>query len=479
MLGEQGKLDLIAKKARPKQLPLCNYRTPEGLEIENQYYKGEFIHYQQAEMTKAEYAKLYKDDKGTRKIDGTHRVRVAYIRGKNYSRSFCVVFLTDQKETRPPKTEQPEPPEVAEQRIQAKSLMIDETTLAEHGDFSPAQLATNRDQALIKYFSEHPEELKKHEAELCNLYEKWQEQNQPEEPEPKELEPVRFEVGKTYYTRSICDHECIHRSTIASRTEKTITTTEGKRHRLTVYNGVEQFKPHGSYSMAAILSADKFEEQEQPEPVEVINQEQACTVMESNGGPVTDPPPPEDRGTKFDQMRTQLKAGVQVVTAPQLFPTPPDLAARMVELAEIEPGHRVLEPSAGTGNILKAIGNAPDKVAVELNQELAFSILPRLGVSGLHIHQANFLECSKEQPEIGTFDRILMNPPFEKGADIQHIKHALTMLKPGGRLVAICANGPRQQLQLKPLTELWEPLPAGTFAQAGTMVNSALLVIEK
>jgi hypothetical protein len=54
-------------------------------------------------------------------------------------------------------------------------------------------------------------------------------------------------------------------------------------------------------------------------------------------------------------MRETLKAGVQVVTAPQLFPTPPELAARMVEQADIQPGQRVLEPSVGTGNIAKAI----------------------------------------------------------------------------------------------------------------------------
>jgi uncharacterized protein YcaQ len=75
-----------------------------------------------------------------------------------------------------------------------------------------------------------------------------------------------------------------------------------------------------------------------------------------------------------------------------------------------------------------------------------------------------------------------MNPPFENGADIKHIQHAMHMLKPGGRLVAICANGPRQQAILKPLAEnsggWWEDLPAGTFAEQGTNVNTALLVIE-
>jgi len=38
-----------------------------------------------------------------------------------------------------------------------------------------------------------------------------------------------------------------------------------------------------------------------------------------------------------------------------------------------------------------------------------------------------------------------MNPPFHNGADIAHIKHALHFLERDSVLVAICANGPRQQ----------------------------------
>src|SRR3990167_3894580 len=178
---------------------------------------------------------------------------------------------------------------------------------------------------------------------------------------------------------------------------------------------------------------------------------------------------------KFDTLKDQLALGVQVVSAPQLFPTPPDLAARMVEVAEIEPDMRVLEPSAGTGNILRAIGPQPDKVAVEINPRLVES-LTRQGHSGLRVHQGDFLECNGD---LGIFDRILMNPPFENGADIKHITHALTMLKPGGRLVAICANGPRQQEKLKPLASTWEDLPADTFKDSGAGVRATLLVIEK
>ena len=68
-----------------------------------------------------------------------------------------------------------------------------------------------------------------------------------------------FEPGKTYYTRSICDWECIYAETIVSRTAKTIKTAKGKTFRVNVWNDTEQFKPNGSYSMCAVISADKVQ----------------------------------------------------------------------------------------------------------------------------------------------------------------------------------------------------------------------------
>lgn len=66
-----------------------------------------------------------------------------------------------------------------------------------------------------------------------------------------------FEVGKTYYTRSSCDYDCIYAVKVASRTAKTIVTSEGKRFRLRLYKGVERFNPCGDYSMAPVISADE------------------------------------------------------------------------------------------------------------------------------------------------------------------------------------------------------------------------------
>ena len=70
---------------------------------------------------------------------------------------------------------------------------------------------------------------------------------------------TQFEIGKTYYTRSACDYECIFKATIAKRTDKTVTTTDGKSFRVKSWCDVEQFKPYGSYSMAPIISADKVQ----------------------------------------------------------------------------------------------------------------------------------------------------------------------------------------------------------------------------
>jgi protein-L-isoaspartate O-methyltransferase len=178
--------------------------------------------------------------------------------------------------------------------------------------------------------------------------------------------------------------------------------------------------------------------------------------------------------TKFDAMRESLSAGVKVVSAPQLFPTPADLAARMVTLAAIEPGERVLEPSAGTGNLVAAIREVSKSAAVtavELNYSLADGLRARFEIP---VVQGDFLE---QNGSLGQFDVILMNPPFVDAVDIRHIQHAFTHLKPGGRLVALCANGPRQNEKLGPLADTWEVLPRDTFS--GTSVSAVLMTATK
>jgi len=51
------------------------------------------------------------------------------------------------------------------------------------------------------------------------------------------------------------------------------------------------------------------------------------------------------------------------------------------------------------------------------------------------------------------------------------------MLNPGGRLVALCANGSRQRAAFMDEAEHWENLPAGSFKKQGTGVNVALIAL--
>ena len=72
--------------------------------------------------------------------------------------------------------------------------------------------------------------------------------------------PAKFEVGKTYETRSICDWDTIYSFVILARTAKTVTVNvHGKtvKRGLTICDDIETFKPHGTYSMCAVISADK------------------------------------------------------------------------------------------------------------------------------------------------------------------------------------------------------------------------------
>ena len=181
-------------------------------------------------------------------------------------------------------------------------------------------------------------------------------------------------------------------------------------------------------------------------------------------------------------MRQTLKAGVQVVTAPQLFPTPAPVAAEIVEMAEIEAGMTVLEPSAGTGNLLQAIREATAgeaiRTAVEINGKLCEQLKGQ--ESGADIHQADFLTLNPDT--FGRFDRVVMNPPFANAEDIKHIEHALKFLKQGGRLVAICAAGPRQAERLGGLARqmggTFETLPEGSFLASGTNVRAAVSAVN-
>lgn len=72
----------------------------------------------------------------------------------------------------------------------------------------------------------------------------------------------KFEVGKQYSMRSICNNDCVWTYTVTARTAQTITITDGKEtkkcrisKKYSEYRGAETVLPLGQYSMCPMLSA--------------------------------------------------------------------------------------------------------------------------------------------------------------------------------------------------------------------------------
>jgi predicted RNA methylase len=120
---------------------------------------------------------------------------------------------------------------------------------------------------------------------------------------------------------------------------------------------------------------------------------------------------------------------------PGYFPTPKDIAEVLVNKADIRPGMRVLEPSAGKGNLCDAI-----KQLVPAAQIVAIEPVGTLRkILEAKCYQLVGYDVFEHE---GVYDRVVMNPPFENGQDIAHIRKAYELLSPGGRLIAIMSEGP-------------------------------------
>lgn len=167
----------------------------------------------------------------------------------------------------------------------------------------------------------------------------------------------------------------------------------------------------------------------------------------------------------------------------QFFPTPDDLAARLVQHGMIEPGMKVLEPSAGQGAIVRNALNAGAHVtAVEVDAAHC-AMLSVIGAATLDVVHADFPAWAAAN-KATAFDAVLMNPPFRRNQDAKHIQAAWALLKPSGRLVAICSEGVLQRSRsTERAFQQWvadigaslDILPPGTFKAAGTSVSTVLL----
>lgn len=167
-----------------------------------------------------------------------------------------------------------------------------------------------------------------------------------------------------------------------------------------------------------------------------------------------DPPPLE---------KLETPEIVTVDRATECHATPDDVAALMVDYLGPVGDFHTLEPSAGTGQLTRALlasGHSPRELCqIERHNTLARH-LRQLGP----VVNACFLEWTEENQRRASFPRIIMNPPFSKVR--AHIKAALSLLDRGGHIEPAC------MVALVPITfdhpdaETLEELQPGTFPTA-------------
>ena len=165
------------------------------------------------------------------------------------------------------------------------------------------------------------------------------------------------------------------------------------------------------------------------------------------------------------------------------FPTPKPLARRVVELAQISAGHSVLEPSAGNGALADEVRRVCPNVARLDCVELLPDNCATLSSKGYRTEQADFLTWSS--PDL--FDRVVMNPPFARQADIDHVTKAWSHVRPGGRLVAIMSAGVvfrenKKSIRFREFFDTdgcYERNEDGAFKESGTMVNTITVTMDK
>ncbi len=185
----------------------------------------------------------------------------------------------------------------------------------------------------------------------------------------------------------------------------------------------------------------------------------------------------------------------------QQFSTPLPLAYAALQAAMIRPGDVVLEPSAGTGMlaVMAQLALRDDAAgALHLNEIAAVRAGLLAGLfPGSSVTRHNAESIRDRLPELRP-TVVLMNPPFSASpgverirhhVDLHHIRSAVSMLPPDGRLVAIssahCVPGDAAwanafaSLDPPAHAVFTAPIDGRAYARRGTTFDTRLTVLDR
>jgi predicted RNA methylase len=179
----------------------------------------------------------------------------------------------------------------------------------------------------------------------------------------------------------------------------------------------------------------------------------------------------------------------------QFFETPEGLADELVAAAGVKDGMVVLEPSAGRGRIVRAIKSAAPGCKLYAVEIDAYNIIRLASIdfqgNRPQLFHLDFMSPSflvdnfiKEHVRV---DACVMNPPFNKRQDVDHVTRAFSLLRPGGRLVSVVSGMAvhrtdtkgREFAALVARCGSYRDLPEGTFKESGTMVRAGVVMLDK
>jgi hypothetical protein len=184
----------------------------------------------------------------------------------------------------------------------------------------------------------------------------------------------------------------------------------------------------------------------------------------------------QEQIAQFNQnINTTINNKTNVKAYWNFFPTPSQLIEKMLNEYKTKPlPKNILEPSAGKGDIIDYINKIQNKRQQQSNI-YAFEFVPELQTilkqkDNCKLLGNDFLKYNNTNPKL-TFDLIIMNPPFDRGAE--HTLHAWEMLNNGGKIIALlnkhtyCNPYNSHRLKLKTLIDQY-----GTVENLGRCFTS-------
>ena len=159
----------------------------------------------------------------------------------------------------------------------------------------------------------------------------------------------------------------------------------------------------------------------------------------------------------------------------------------MCRMAELDNDCVVLEPSCGRGDLADEIyaAGVANLLGVEINPDMCryLSDKPYTTETGV-----DFLVFADADENKNVYTRIIMNPPFAKHQDVDHILAAYNLLSSGGVLVSVVSPSPFFRTDKKSVAfQNWIrevdaeviDVPEGAFKESGTMIRTKIIKAYK